>query len=135
MTACLLVRTYFESIILEHERLLFLSRFVLFLQVSLSSKCQKKKRSKVKKSLLLDGTPSKFVRKTKRFNSRANWASSSTSARAREKRHPRPRKNDAFCLRRRRRRRRGEEEEEEEEEEVGVDGLGGGPAAVLGSLP
>jgi len=75
-------------------------------------------------------TPS-FVRKTKRFNSRANWASSSTSARAREKRHPRPRKNDAFCLRRRRRR-RGEEEEEEEE---GVDGLGGGPAAVLGSLP
>ena len=89
----------------------------------------------MKKSLLLlDGTPSKFVRKTKRFNSRANWASSSTSARAREKRHPRPRKNDAFCLRRRRRRRRGEEEEEEEEEE-GVDGLGGEPAAVLGSLP
>ncbi len=87
----------------------------------------------MKKSLLLDGTPS-FVRKTKRFNSRANWVSSSTSARAREKRHPRPRKNDAFCLRRRRRRRRGEEEEEEEEEE-GVDGLGGGPAAVLGSLP
>ena len=41
----------------------------------------------------------------------------------------RARKNDAFCLRRRRRR-RGEEEEEE-----GVDGLGGGPAAVLGSLP
>ena len=45
------------------------------------------------------------------------------------------RKNDAFCLRRRRRRRRGEEEEEEDEEEEGVDGLGGGPAAVLGSLP